>query len=76
MSIQATIVTARNVRIDCLITNLSEIGALLIVPSVLGIPDEFELVVPRQFSRIVCVARRGRAFLGVRFARPLTTTIA
>jgi hypothetical protein len=54
-------------RVGCSVVNISAIGALLAVPSILGIPMQFELQVGHGPRRRVEVARRGRSFLGVRF---------
>ena len=49
------------------VTDLSSIGALLEVDSVLGLPDEFHLRIHGQESRLVEVVRRDRRRIAVRF---------
>jgi hypothetical protein len=51
----------------CTVLDLSEAGALLEVPSILGIPDQFHLKIPGQGSRLVEVLRRRPSQLAVRF---------
>lgn len=63
----ATILLETGQRIRCLVKDFSKTGALLIVPSVLGIPDRFVLLVGSGFSRNVLVRRVGPSRLGVRF---------
>ena len=63
----ATIILDDNSRIRCLIKDFSKLGALLAVPSVLGIPDQFDLVAVPGTRRRVSVVRRGTSRLGVRF---------
>jgi hypothetical protein len=54
--------------IDCTLRNLSATGAALCVPSPLGIPDKFDLVVSRDALRFACrVVWRKAERIGVRF---------
>jgi hypothetical protein len=54
---------------SCMVRNLSEEGAALDVPSLVGIPQEFTLVIPTDGSRLPCHAlwRRERR-IGVAFS--------
>jgi hypothetical protein len=55
--------------VDCTIRNLTEHGALLLVPSLAGIPASFELVLESNHVRHDCrVVWRGDNRLGVEFA--------
>ena len=54
--------------IDCTVRNLSNIGAALDVPSVVGIPDEFILIIPSDVLRFAChVVWRKATRIGIRF---------
>jgi hypothetical protein len=54
--------------IDCTVRNLSKIGAALDVPSPVGIPDKFDLVIPTDALRFACrVVWRKAQRIGVRF---------
>ena len=53
--------------ISCTVRNLSGSGALLRVESVLGIPDQFALVVSGDAARCCDVVRRTANELGVAF---------
>jgi len=54
--------------VDCTIRNLSEGGALLLVPSLVGIPATFELVLePNDVHHDCRVVWRGDNRLGVEF---------
>lgn len=53
--------------VRCNVRDFSASGANLIVPSVLGIPEEFALKAPTGHTRRVRVRRRGVARLGVAF---------
>jgi PilZ domain len=54
--------------IDCTVRNLSKIGAALDVPTPVGIPDEFTLVIPSDELRFACrVVWRKAGRIGVRF---------
>ena len=66
-NVGATIILQGGHRIGCAVVNFSSIGALLVVPSILGIPMQFDLLTANGLRRHVEVARRGRSFLGVRF---------
>ncbi len=58
----------RSCVVDCTVRNLTGEGALLVVPSLVGIPDSFELVVaPDQARRNCRVTWRGEGRLGVTF---------
>ena len=63
----ATIILDDYSRIRCLIKDFSKFGALLAVPSVLGIPDQFHLLAVAGPRRRVLVVRRSPSRLGVRF---------
>jgi hypothetical protein len=54
--------------VDCTIRNLSEGGALLLVPSLVGIPECFELMFENHAHRDCHVVWRGDNRLGVEFA--------
>lgn len=54
--------------IECTVRNLSESGALLKVASVIGIPDQFELVMSDGAKHACTVARRTATELGVAFS--------
>lgn len=53
--------------VRCQVKDFSSTGAQLVVPSVLGIPEEFMLQAPTGQSRRVKVQRRGIARVGVKF---------
>lgn len=54
--------------IDCTVRNLSKVGAALDVPTPVGIPDQFVLVIPSDALRFSCRAVwRQRIRIGVRF---------
>jgi PilZ domain len=54
--------------IDCTVRNLSNISAALDVPSVVGIPDEFILIISSDVLRFTCrVVWRKATRMGVRF---------
>jgi hypothetical protein len=62
-------VNARTSMIECTIRNLSPKGALLLVPTILGVPDEFVLEMSADRSRHNCrVTWRDAHRLGVEFA--------
>jgi PilZ domain len=54
--------------LDCLIRNLSDTGAKLIVSAAIALPDGFDLLIPQKSvtRRVRIVWRRGEA-MGVRF---------
>ena len=55
--------------VDCTVRNLTPQGALLVVPSLVGIPANFELVLEQDNARHDCrVVWRGENRLGVEFA--------
>lgn len=54
--------------IDCVIRNMSETGALLVLENPVGIPDEFTLLIkPEQIKRACRVAWRRADRIGVLF---------
>jgi hypothetical protein len=54
--------------IDCVVRNLSAHGALLVVPSLLGVPERFELVIDSDgFRRAVRARWKREAKIGVEF---------
>ena len=53
--------------VNCRVKDFSATGAQLVVPSVLGIPEEFTLQSPTGHSRRVRVQRRGVGRIGVAF---------
>jgi hypothetical protein len=63
----AMIVLDSGVRVRCMVKDFSHTGALLVVPSVLGIPEEFTLEAANGLRRRVVIRRRGRSRLGVEF---------
>jgi hypothetical protein len=54
-------------RVDCVIRNLSDGGAKLEVAVVRGIPDHFELLVPKHRPQSCRVAWRALKEVGVQF---------
>ena len=63
----ATIILDDKSRIRCLVKDFSKLGALLAVPSILGVPDQFDLLAASGIRRRVLVVRRSPSRLGVRF---------
>lgn len=56
--------------IDCVVRNRSESGASLQCEGVLGIPDEFVLVIEAEGARLTCrVVRRQQGRIAVAFVR-------
>jgi len=56
--------------VDCTVRNLSTQGALLLVRSLAGIPEKFDLVLETSGEHHLCrVAWRGPDRLGVEFGR-------
>ena len=54
--------------VECLIRDVSETGAKLIVPELIPVPDRFELTIPQKgITRRVRVAWRRATEIGVRF---------
>ena len=54
--------------VDCTVRNLTAQGALLVLPSLVGIPATFELVLEADHARHDCrVIWRGEDRLGVEF---------
>jgi hypothetical protein len=55
--------------IDCVVRNLSPSGALLVLPSLLGVPEKFDLLIdsdtPRPVARTIW---KGAGKIGVEFA--------
>ena len=63
------VVHAHTSLVDCTVRNLSTKGALLTVPSLVGIPENFELVLAATGAHHQCrVIWRGENRLGVEFA--------
>jgi hypothetical protein len=54
--------------VDCTVRNLTDHGALLLVPSLVGIPASFELVLEHDQHHDCRVVWRGDKRLGVEFA--------
>jgi hypothetical protein len=50
--LNAVVLLDNGLRIRCIVKDFSKTGALLIVPTILGIPDQFSL----QFTRACCGA--------------------
>ena len=55
---------SRNSTIDCTVRNLSKNGALLLLPNIAGIPDDFELHIDGE-SHATHVVWRSHGQLGV-----------
>ena len=54
--------------LDCLIRNLSDTGAKLIVSAAIPLPDSFDLLIPQKsVTRRVRIVWRRREEIGVRF---------
>jgi hypothetical protein len=54
--------------IDCVVRNLSSRGALLVLPSVLGVPETFELHIKSEGSRHAArTIWKGNGKMGVEF---------
>jgi hypothetical protein len=54
--------------VDCMVRNLSLDGACLHVPSTVGIPDDFDLLIePDRSARICRVAWKDESRIGVAF---------
>jgi len=53
--------------IDCTVRNLSRSGAKLLVVSVIGVPDTFDLVLPNTHKQPCRVAWRKGKEIGVEF---------
>ena len=62
------LVHAHTSLIDCTVRNLSPKGALLLVSSLAGIPENFELALEPKQTRQCRVIWRGEDRLGVEFA--------
>jgi hypothetical protein len=60
----------RNSTIDCTVRNLSEGGALLLVETVIGIPDQFDLRISDGATHACRVVRRTPTQIGVEFVDP------
>ena len=56
--------------IDCTVRNLSRSGAKLLVASLIGIPDTFDLLLPNTHRQPCRVAWRRGKELGVEFTQP------
>ena len=61
------VVNAGRSTFDCTVRNLSDTGALLLVASSIGIPDQFQLVISAEPPRPCRVVRRTAQELGVSF---------
>lgn len=60
--------------IDCVVRNLSSGGALLLLPSVFGVPETFELLIDSDGSlRAARTVWRGHGKIGVEFRKPPTS---
>ena len=60
--------------IDCVVRNLSSGGALLLLPSVLGVPETFELLIDSDGSlRATRTVWKGRGQIGVAFGKAPTS---
>lgn len=57
----------KNSTISCTVRDLTEAGALLVLPSTLGVPDEFDLVVGSAPPRHCRIVHRHADRLGVAF---------
>jgi hypothetical protein len=66
-NIGALIILASGDKLRCVVKDFSKTGALLIVSSVLGLPDEFELQAIGGPRRNVRIVRRGAGKVAVRF---------
>jgi hypothetical protein len=53
--------------VDCAVRNLSEVGALLIVPNAAGIPNAFELIDSEGVAHNCTVAWKADGKIGVDF---------
>ena len=54
--------------VDCTVRNMSSHGALLLVKSLVGIPEKFDLVIETSGEHHACrIAWRGEDRLGVEF---------
>ncbi len=63
----------RSSAFPCKVRNVTHAGALLRVPSVIGVPDHFELTIDPSDDRQACrVVWRSLDELGVRFERVAT----
>jgi hypothetical protein len=57
----------RRSTIDCTVRNLSTMGALLVVTSVVGVPDSFDLQISDGVKHSCRVVRRTPTQLGIEF---------
>jgi PilZ domain len=64
----AQIVLSRNVVFDCAVRDVSTSGAQLNIPSTIGIPDEFDLVIKGAPARRCRVVWRKADQIGVEFS--------
>jgi hypothetical protein len=54
--------------IDCIVRNLSPNGALLVLPSVVGVPETFDLLIESDgSSHRACTRWKGNGKIGVEF---------
>ena len=58
----------RGSTIDCVVRNLSPQGALLILPSIIGVPDVFELYIDGENARDAYIVWKGDGRVGVVWA--------
>ncbi len=66
-NVNGSILLDIGIRIPCTIKDVSKTGALLIVTTVLGLPDQFSIQMTNGPLRRVAIQRRGSSRLGVRF---------
>jgi hypothetical protein len=66
-NIGATIILPNGDQVRCIVKDFSKSGALLLVTSVLGLPDAFELQAIAGPRRSVRVVRRGAGRVAVRY---------
>ncbi len=58
----------RNCVIDCMVRNVSAAGACLVLPSTVGVPDRFDLLIASEAHARACrVAWKDDTRLGVTF---------
>lgn len=63
--------------IDCIVRNLSSVGALLVLPSVFGVPETFELLIDSDGSlRSARTIWKGHGQMGVAFGKALPGSAA
>lgn len=58
---------------DCTVRNISEDGARLIVPNMLGVPKSFELRIPKIDARYICdTVWRTKRETGIKFSAKIS----